>query len=176
VSLTVEAQNMGQKRATIMTDMLVQLLKVPPAQPLIDELRAQHIIIRRANSWELSRAREFAQQWAITWADEVEVGFSRQPVSVFIAIVDGEIAGFCAYECTRRNYLGPMGVGETLRGKNVGKALLLASLHAMREMGYAYAIIGGAGPTEFYQKTCGATVIEGSDRGVYTDMLKKRGA
>jgi predicted N-acetyltransferase YhbS len=158
-----------------MTDMLVQLLKLAPAQPLIDELRSKHqIIIRRANPWELSRVREFAGKWATTWADEVTVAFSRQPVAVFIAVVDGEVAGFCAYESTRRNYLGPMGVAESLRGKGVGTALLLAALGSMREMGYAYAIIGGVGPVEFYQKACGAAVIEGSDRGVYVDMLKKR--
>src|SRR4051812_4712056 len=126
-----------------MPDMLVQLLKLPPAQPVIDELRAQGIIIRRANAFEMSRVREFAQQWAITWADEVAIGFSRQPVSVFIAIHDGEVVGFCAYECTRRNYLGPMGVAESMRGKQIGKAVLLAALWGLVEMGYAYAIIGG---------------------------------
>ena len=158
-----------------MTDMLVHLLKLPPCQGLIDDLRSQHqIIVRRANAWELSRVREFAGKWATTWADEAEVGFARQPVSVYIAIQNGEIAGFCCYECTRRNYLGPMGVEESLRGKGVGKALLLASLFSLREMGYAYAIIGGVGPVEFYQKACGAVVIEGSDRGVYVDMLNKR--
>ena len=157
-----------------MTDMLVQLLKLPAHQLLIDELRNQQVIVRRANPWELSRVREFAGKWAITWADEAEVAFARQPVSVFIAIAAGEIVGFCCYECTRRNYLGPMGVDESLRGKGVGRALLLASLASLREMGYAYAIIGGVGPIEFYQKACGATVIEGSDRGVYVDMLNKR--
>src|SRR3954466_6626402 len=118
-----------------MPDMLVQLLKLPAAQPLLDEIRAQNIIVRRANPWELTRAREFAQNWAITWADEVTVAFSRHPVSVFIAVFEGEIAGFCAYECTRRNYLGPMGVCENLRVKGIGRALLLASLWSMREMG-----------------------------------------
>jgi len=158
-----------------MTDMLVNLLKLPPLGTAIDELRAKEdIILRRANPWELTRAREFAQKWAITWADEVTVGFSRQPVSVFLAIQAGDIVGFCAYECTRRNYLGPMGVDESLRGEGIGRLLLLASLWSMREMGYSYAIIGGVGPVEFYQKSCGATVIEGSDRGVYVDMLTKR--
>ena len=44
----------------IMTDMLVQLLKLPAVGPLIEELRARDVIVRRANSWELSRVREFA--------------------------------------------------------------------------------------------------------------------
>jgi len=38
----------------------------------------------------------------------------------------------------------------------------------MREHGYVYAIIGaGDGAREFYERTVGATVIEGSERGVY---------
>jgi hypothetical protein len=40
-------------------------------------------------------------------------------------------------------------------------------------MGYAYAIIGGAGPTEFYAKECGATIIPNSVPGIYTDRLRK---
>jgi hypothetical protein len=38
-------------------------------------------------------------------------------------------------------------------------------------MGYAYAIIGGAGPVDFYQKTVGAIEIEGSVPGIYRDRL-----
>ncbi|WP_230977608.1 hypothetical protein [Treponema vincentii] len=41
---------------------------------------------------------------------------------------------------------------EDEQGKGIGKALLLASLHALRNEGYAYAIIGGVGPEVFYQK------------------------
>ena len=44
----------------------------------------------------------------------------------------------------------------------------------MHAHGYAYAIIGGVGPTEFYNKTVGATVIEESTPGVYRDWLGPR--
>ncbi len=37
--------------------------------------------------------------------------------------------------------------------------------------GYAYAIIGGAGPTEFYTKAVGAVAIEGSTPGIYRGVL-----
>jgi predicted N-acetyltransferase YhbS len=60
-----------------------------------------------------------------------------------------------------------------MRGKGVGKALLLACMHGLHDEGYAYAIIGGAGPTEFYGKAVGAIPIEGSVPGVYKGMLKK---
>jgi hypothetical protein len=62
-----------------------------------------------------------------------------------------------------------------MRGNGIGKALLLVSLEGMREMGYAYGIIGGTEVTEFYIKACGATVIEGSTPGIYRDLLKKPG-
>jgi GNAT superfamily N-acetyltransferase len=60
---------------------------------------------------------------------------------------------------------------EAARGGGVGKALLVACLHSLREMGYVYGIIGHAGPIEFYQKTVGAIVIPYSDPGIYTNLL-----
>lgn len=45
----------------------------------------------------------------------------------------------------------------------------------MREMGYAYAVIGGVGPTEYYKKLCGAFVIPGSEVGVYGSLYRLLG-
>lgn len=158
-----------------MPDMLVNLLRLPEAGPLIDDLRAAGVVVRRANPWEITRLREFVEtHFATTWADEASVGFARQPVSVYLAIREGEIVGFGAYECSRRSFFGPTGVADSERGRGVGKALLLACLHGLREMGYAYGVIGGAGPTEFYAKAVGAVVIEGSTPGIYADLLSKR--
>ena len=58
-----------------------------------------------------------------------------------------------------------------MRGKGVGTALLLACLHAMYDVGYGYAIIGAAGPVEYYRKTVGAQVIEDSWPGFYSGLL-----
>ena len=44
-------------------------------------------------------------------------------------------------------------------------------LRKIETKGYAYAIIGGAGPEEFYRKVCGAEVIKGSTPGIYKNML-----
>jgi len=38
--------------------------------------------------------------------------------------------------------------------------------------GYAYAIIGGVGPAEFYSKIVGATLIDNSVPGIYRDQIK----
>jgi hypothetical protein len=43
----------------------------------------------------------------------------------------------------------------------------------MREMGYAYAVIGGVGPQAFYEEACGAFVIPGSETGVYLSIYEE---
>jgi GNAT superfamily N-acetyltransferase len=159
-----------------MPDMLVPLLKLPAHEPLIQALRDKHdVIIRRANAHEITPVRDFVHKtFSIPWADEILVGFSRQPISVYIAIERGKVIGFGAYECTRRAFFGPTGVRERSRGKGIGTALLIACLAGLREVGYAYGIIGGAGPVEFYAKTVNATVIPDSTPGVYADPLARK--
>jgi predicted N-acetyltransferase YhbS len=123
----------------------------------------------------MSAVRQFVEKsFALTWADEITVGLSNKPSSVYIAIRDGKLVGFGAYECTRRGFFGPTGVAESERGTGIGKALLIACLWGLREMGYVYGIIGGAGPTEFYARAVGATEIPDSVPGIYADPLKKR--
>ena len=150
-----------------MPDLLVNLLKLPSLET------PQGFVLRRAQPFELSPVRRFvAENFAPGWADEISIGFARQPISVYIATIDRELAGFAAYECTRRAFFGPTGVLQSARGKGIGKALLLACLWSLREMGYVYAVIGAAGPVRFYQKTVGAIIIPDSEPGIYTDLLK----
>jgi len=156
-----------------MTDMLVNLLKLPPQEAGLERLRGEGVSVRRAQPWELTPVREWvARHFEPAWADEISVGFARQPVAVFLALRDGRLAGFAAYECTRRNFFGPTGVADQERGRGVGRALLLAALWSLREMGYAYAVVGGVGPAEFYARAVGAIVIPDSSPGVYADPLR----
>ncbi len=158
-----------------MPDMLVHLLKLPPLDPVLTEMRESGVIIRRAHPFEITPVRAFVEEhFGPGWADEISVGYANKPSSVFIAIRDGNVVGFGAYECTRRGFFGPTGVSKSERGKGVGKALLLACLWGLREMGYAYGIIGGAGPTEFYTRVAGATEIPDSVPGIYADPLGRR--
>jgi len=153
-----------------MADLLVNLLKLPTL-----EGDSPEFLVRRAQPFELSAVRGFvAENFSANWADEISVGFARQPISVFVATMERELIGFAAYECTRRGFFGPMGVVEQAQGKGAGKALLLAALWGLREMGYVYAIVGAAGPVRFYQKTVGAIVIPDSEPGIYTDLLKSK--
>jgi GNAT superfamily N-acetyltransferase len=152
-----------------MPDLLVNLLNLP----LVESEGAREFNVRRAQPFELTPVRRFvAENFSPNWADEISVGFARQPISVFIATIEREIVGFAAYECTRRGFFGPTGVVPAARSKGIGKVLLFESLSALRELGYVYAIIGAAGPVRFYQKTVGAIIIPDSEPGIYTDMLK----
>jgi GNAT superfamily N-acetyltransferase len=152
-----------------MADLLVNLLNLQP----FDSTAEEGFILRRAQPFEITPVHRFVEtNFSRGWADEISVGFTRQPISVFVATIDRKLVGFAAYECTRRAFFGPTGVIPAAQGQGIGKALLLASLWALREMGYVYAIIGAAGPVHFYQKTVGAIVIPGSDPGIYTDLLK----
>src|SRR5262245_6947381 len=140
-----------------MPDLLVNLVKLPVLDPLLDELKAKGIEIRRAQPFEMTPVREFIEQnFSVAWADEVSVGFANKPVTVYIATRNAKVIGFAAYECTRRCFFGPTGVAEQERGRGIGKALLIASLWGLRELGYVYGIIGAAGPVDFYQETVGA--------------------
>jgi predicted N-acetyltransferase YhbS len=152
-----------------MPDLLVNLLKVPAAEVLADTT----LNIRRAQPFELTAVREFIERnFSSVWADEISVGFANKPVTVFIATRERRIVGFAGYECTRRAFFGPTGVAESERGRGVGKALLLASLRGLRELGYVYGIIGAAGPVDFYEEAVGAIVIPDSEPGIYTDLLR----
>jgi GNAT superfamily N-acetyltransferase len=156
-----------------MPDLLVNLLKLPPLEPVMQEMNNANIIVRRAQPFEIAQTMDFIErEFSVAWADEISVGFANKPVSVYIATVDREIIGFAAYECTRRGFFGPTGVVERMRGRGIGKALLLASLWGLREMAYVYGIIGRVGPIGFYEKEVGAIVIPDSDPGIYTDLLK----
>lgn len=156
-----------------MPDLLVNLLKLPPLEPSLAILKDAGINIRRAQPFETTPVRQFIEQkFSTAWADEISVGFSAKPVTVFIATRAGQVIGFAGFECTRKAFFGPTGVDKPERGRGVGKVLLLASLWGLRELGYVYGIIGAAGPVDFYEDAVGAIVIPGSEPGIYTDLLK----
>ena len=156
-----------------MPDMLVKLYELPPLTPVIEGQRELGIDIRLA----LAPEKIFVVNWVLKtfgkhWASETDVAISNRPVSCFIAVEKEKIIGFACYDTTRKGFFGPTGVDEALRKRGTGKALLLACLHAMREQGYGYGIIGAAGPTDFYTKCVGATIIENSSPGIYRGMLR----
>ncbi|HTL50979.1 MAG TPA: GNAT family N-acetyltransferase [Planctomycetota bacterium] len=155
-----------------MNDMLVKLYNLPPVLPYLEQMARVGIEIRRALPPEKHLVLEFVRKhFQQRWADETDVAFMRQPVSCFIALRKDKLLGFADYDATCRAFFGPTGVDEKERGKGIGKALLFAALHGLREQGYGYGIIGSAEVPEFYAKTVGATVIPDSSPGIFRGML-----
>lgn len=156
-----------------MPDMLVKLYDLPSTNSFA-KMQAQDIVVRPAMASEKNLVCDWVKQhFDQGWVNEVEVAFSRQPISVFVAVKNGGMLGFACYDTTARGFFGPTGVDEKQRGQGIGEALLFRCLLTMREIGYGYSVIGWAGPTEFYSKKVGAIVIEGSEPGVYKGMIKK---
>lgn len=155
-----------------MIDMLVRLYDLPDSSKTYQTVAENGITLRRARAFEKHTVAAFVRtNFSEKWVSEAEVAMTRQPIACFIATKNKEIIGFACYDTTQRGFFGPTGVLESTRKLGVGKALLMRSLEALRESGYAYAIIGGVGPKEFYEKNCNAIEIPGSDPGTYSDLL-----
>ncbi len=155
--------------------MLVRLYDLPDASLYYRRAEEAGVAVRRADPWDHARYRRFVEgTFGELWAVEADLAYRQSPITAFVAEREGRIVGFAAYECTRRGYFGPTGVQPDERGRGIGGALLFRCLESMCEMGYAYAIIGGVGPQDYYKKVCGAFVIPGSEVGVYRSLYQLR--
>jgi hypothetical protein len=158
-----------------MTDMLVRLYEIPNLSAHSERMEKIGVRVRRPNVWEKPMLLDWVNaHFSLSWALECETAFAARPPSCFIAVKDDVLIGFACYDCTRLNFFGPTGVADSGRGQGVGTMLLLSCLHAMRDSGYAYAIIGGIGPAGFYAQSVGAMTIEGSSPGIYDFSLNDK--
>ena len=147
-----------------MPDLLVNLLKLPATRrsARIQRRRAQPLrYLASAGLWRKIFPRAGQTRSRSVLRD------NRSPF--YIATIDREIAGFAAYECTRRGFFGPTGVVDSARGKGIGKALLLASLWGAARDGVRLRHHRRRGSGRFYQKTVGAIIIPDSEPGIYVD-------
>jgi predicted N-acetyltransferase YhbS len=158
-----------------MYDMLVKLYDLPGLDAALDAMSRQGIAIRRAIGPEKSAVTAWVRANFPASAAEVEIACGRLPMACFVALRGSQMVGFACHDATARNYFGPEAVLAAERGHGVGRALLLAVLHAQRAQGYAYAIIGGVGPAAFYSRCVGAVPIADSDPGIYAGMLPNKG-
>ena len=157
-----------------MHDMLVTLYALPSLDEAVAACAARGVAIRRAMAPERPAVLDWVRAHFASSAAEVETAFAQVPVTCFIAVRDDTMQGFACYDVTCRNFFGPEGVSKDERGRGIGRALLLAALHAQRAQGYAYSIIGGVGPAAFYAKTVGAVPIADSTPGIYAALLLRR--
>lgn len=150
-------------------DMIARLYTLPPEEPRTD------VQIKRAFPADKRAILRFIEEnFSKGWADEAEHALMLSPPGCFIAVRDGKLAGFACYDATAKGFFGPIGVAEDQRGGRIGRALLLRALHAMREAGYAYAVIGWVDSAEmFYRKTVGAEFIPGGtpENSVYVNLI-----
>ena len=72
--------------------------------------------------------RWVGQQFSSGWASEAQSAIVNRPVSLFIAVRDDDMLGFCCYDATARGFVGPIGIEVRARGQGVGAAMLCASL------------------------------------------------
>ncbi|WP_313131328.1 GNAT family N-acetyltransferase [Anaerocolumna sp.] len=156
-----------------MADMLVNLLAIDDYHAEVERLKGEGNEIFRALPPDKIRITDWVKTHSsASAAGECDVCFSNRPVSCFIAAKGSQILGYACYNATAPDFFGPTRVADEFKGKGIGKALLLRSLNAMKEEGYAYAIIGGVGPVKFYEKCVGAVLIESSKEiNIYQHFL-----
>lgn len=160
-----------------MSDMLVKLYELPALGPSLAKTREHGVDIRRPIGPETRVVVDWVDEYfGDAWAAETAMALANRPVSCFIAVDESErqLLGFACYDATVLGFFGPTGVVEEARGRGIGQGLLLATLHGMYAQGYAYAVIGAAGPQEFYIRTVGAVAIPDSRPGIYRNYVRRR--
>lgn len=141
--------DLGRRVAPCAADIRVAL---PPEQHLIKD-------------WVRANFSEY-------WVSEVTAAMAHQPPGCLIAVLDGRLVGFACYDATARGFFGPTGVAQDQRGKKIGLALFYHTLMAMKAQGYAYAIVGSAGPVDFYTAAVGAIPIPADKEDIYQGLLR----
>ena len=150
-------------------DMIVGLYHLPTAE------LSNSIKIKRAFVGDKETILKFVEEnFQKNWVYEVEHTLMQEVSKCFIATENGKVIGFACYDASARGFFGPIGVAPERRGENIGQALLIRTLNAMREYGYGYAIIGWVSEAEmFYKKTVGAEYIIGGqpENSVYSTLV-----
>ncbi|MRX72325.1 GNAT family N-acetyltransferase [Bacillus lacus] len=120
------------------------------------------ITFRKAKQSDAAALKIFVgREFGSGWIESVSNGFSQKDIPIYIALEGKEITGFACFDVVggKRGVFGPMGTSLAYRIQGIGYTLLHYCLSEMKEIGYEYAVIGEAGPLEFYEKTCSAVVI-----------------
>ncbi len=152
----------GYKRQGFITSMVVDLSRgeFDPSERE-GELRREGIEIRRARPEEEGKLRQFIHQhFSPHWAEETAVGLRNIPPSVFVALKEGEIIGFAAYDVNNlgTGFFGPTGVHPDFRRKGIGGALLLHCLRDIKAQGLKEATISWTNLFHYYHTYTGALV------------------
>jgi N-acetylglutamate synthase-like GNAT family acetyltransferase len=138
-------------------DMIVSLRSYS-----LPDIRTSNITFRKAEQNDaISLKKYIKKEFGYGWLDSINNGFLKDRIPIFIALDDKTILGFACFDVVRnkKGLFGPMGTTHSKRVQGIGYTLLHMCLNEMKEIGYEYAVIGEAGPLEFYEKACNAVVI-----------------
>lgn len=145
-------RNRGFERIGEATDMTVDLGSVS------DPPRVHRLATAEDHPRLLDFVRNFFGE-ALRW--EIELGL-RGSSPIRIAVQEERVVGFSACEINNRGIgsFGPQGIHPDSRRRGLGRELLLESLGDLRELGYTTARIPWVSSEEYYQRGCGARVVE----------------
>ena len=161
---------MTKERVFLMADMLINLYELD--LKIKDDIEG--IVIKRVLAPDRRKVIKFVKDnFNDNFVDECKASLNNNPITCYIAEKDKEIIGFISFEATAKDFVGPMGIKKSERGKGIGKLLMFHCLYSMKEMGYAYAIIGSSSERNipFHQHISNAQIIQSKTKGIYTRMI-----
>ena len=129
-------------------------------------LLARGITVRRAEFDDSQAVLAIVQAHWPAWHAEVTNAFNNNPISLHLALHQGRILGFAAYDANNlgTGWFGPMGTVPAAEGQGLGRVLLWRCLRDQKAQGHATAVIPWVGPMGFYSRYAGAQIARIFDR------------
>ncbi len=123
-------------------------------------LAARGITVRRAKTGDAHALLAVIQNHWPVWRAEVTKALSHHPISVHLALRQGQILGFSAYDSNNIGtaWFGPMGTVPSAEGQGLGRVLLWRCLHDQKAQGHTAATIPWVGPIDFYRRYANAQI------------------
>jgi GNAT superfamily N-acetyltransferase len=168
---TCFAEARGYVRQREAVNMTVELEGAAQTGLLATELEEKRLAEHRITVRRMTEAdRPGIEAWLATWGGTLReetlatLDHARDwTAGTYLAVrregtEQAEYVGFANYGVNRRDWFGPMGTADELRGLGIGRVLLRRSLGEMRELGLRTAQIGWVGPIPFYVRTVDAYI------------------
>jgi mycothiol synthase len=129
-------------------------------------LAARGLTVRRAEPGDTQAVRALVQAHWPVWRAEVTNALNNHPISLHLALQQGRMLGFAAYDTNNlgTGWFGPMGTVPAAEGQGLGRVLLWRCLQDQKAQGHATAVIPWVGPIDFYTRYAGAQIARIFDR------------
>jgi GNAT superfamily N-acetyltransferase len=113
-------------------------------------LRRNGISVRRAAAADTATIEGLSLRWRKRWVEQLSLALHDPRGAVFLAELEGQCVGFCAYGVNRLHELGPLGVDDHVRGLGIGAVLLKRCCAAQHHQGLQRAELQWAGPLPYF--------------------------